>query len=252
MTIVTSPIEMQRISLELKTQSSIGFVPTMGALHKGHQSLVERVKKECDHCIVSLFVNPTQFNDSNDFLKYPKTLDEDHRALSDLKVDILFQPRFEDIYPDDYNFSVVEKNWSSKLCGKSRPGHFTGVLTVVLKLLNIVQPTKAFFGEKDFQQLQLIKEMAKAFFIPTEVIPCPTVRDEHGLALSSRNKRLSIEGINKARVFAEKLKNANDPSDFYASMKQLGIQVDYLEEIADRRFAAVEIENVRLIDNVPL
>lgn len=252
MKIITNPKEMQTIVMSLKSNSTIGLVPTMGALHNGHRSLVWKSKTENDVTVVSLFVNPTQFNDPKDFKNYPNTLEQDQQLLSDEKVDILFQPNFAELYPDHYNYSIHEKDWSSQLCGRSRPGHFTGVLTVVLKLLNITQPTRAYFGEKDFQQLLLIQEMARAFFIPTQIVPCPIVRDEFGLALSSRNIRLSPEGVNKARVFATNLRTSRDPKEFFTTMEDLGIKVDYIEDLNHRRFAAVEIDDVRLIDNVPI
>lgn len=251
MKIVTDPLEMQKILLTLKP-ASIGFVPTMGALHEGHLELVRLCQEQNQITVVSIFVNPTQFNNAEDFNKYPKTIEQDQELLQKTGVDYLFLPNPESVYPDQFNFSVEEKRNSSVLCGPSRPGHFSGVLTVVLKLLQIVQPQRMYLGEKDYQQLLLIQEMAKAFFIPVEIIGVPTVRDEAGLALSSRNKRLSQNGLLKAREFASILKSSASAEDIKKTLEKNNMTVDYIEDRWDRRFGAVFIENVRLIDNVPL
>lgn len=242
---------MQKIRQTISSQS-VGFVPTMGALHDGHLHLVQKSRSENDKTIVSIFVNPTQFNNPEDLAKYPRTIEQDQQLLKDAGVDFLFLPTFDSLYPDHYAFSLNEKDSDKILCGASRPGHFTGVLTVVLKLLNIAQPTRAYFGEKDYQQLSLIKEMVHAFFIPTQIVPVPTVRDAEGLALSSRNQRLSSVGLNKARTFAKTLRQKKSRESILADLREQDIQVDYLEDYKDRRFAAVFIDNVRLIDNVPL
>ena len=202
--------------------------------------------------VVSIFVNPTQFNNPDDLEKYPRTVEQDQKMLEEANVDFLFLPNAAEMYHDQFNYSVVEKEKNSILCGASRPGHFSGVLTVVLKLLQIVQPTRAYFGEKDFQQLQIIRGMVDAFFIPTEIVNVPTQRDEVGLALSSRNRRLTADGIKKAQTFAQILKTATSLSEAKIQLKANDITVDYIEDHWDRRFAAVSIENVRLIDNVPL
>jgi pantoate--beta-alanine ligase len=249
---------LQTEILNLKSQSdlinkkSIGFVPTLGGLHNGHLSLIDRCIEDNDFCIVSIFLNPTQFNNANDYENYPSSLQEDLSLLKNKKVDILFLPNFETIYPDNYKYEVIEKELSLTLCGKSRPGHFSGVLTVVLKLLNIAQAHKAYFGEKDFQQFKLIEDMAKAFFIPTQIIALPTVRDTLGLALSSRNKRLSPLGLAKAQRFAQIIKDSHDKEFILNKLALEQIEIDYFEEINNRRFVAVNIENVRLIDNVPI
>ncbi len=251
MQIVTSPREMQKI-LKLLAAPSVGFVPTMGALHEGHLTLVRQSREQNLVTVVSIFVNPTQFNNAEDLQKYPRTLEQDQKMLQDSGVAYLFLPDANEMYADNFNYSVNEKEKNAVLCGASRPGHFSGVLTVVLKLLQIVQPTRAYFGEKDFQQLQIIRGMVDAFFIPTEIVNVPTQRDEEGLALSSRNQRLSADGIQKAQTFAKILKTSPTLEIAKEQLKENDIAIDYLEDHWNRRFAAVSIENVRLIDNVPL
>jgi len=227
-----------------------GFVPTMGALHEGHLSLVRRSLKENDATLVSIFVNPTQFDDRDDFEKYPTRLEQDVALLRDEEVDAVLAPSYDDLYRDRYRYKVSENEFSRILCGASRPGHFDGVLTVVLKLLNIAAADRAYFGEKDYQQLQLIKGMAEAFFMPTEIVACPTVREEDGLAMSSRNLRLSPEQRALAPRFAEALRSPSSLPEIRKELESLGFRVDYLEEIANRRFGAVYLGEVRLIDNV--
>jgi pantoate--beta-alanine ligase len=234
---------------ELKTVS-IGFVPTMGALHEGHLTLMRQAKKENDIVVVSIFVNPTQFNNPEDLKKYPRTLEKDLEAVSSVGVDYLFYPEFNDMYPDDYRYKVSENAFSKILCGAHRPGHFDGVLSVVMKLFNIIQPTRAYFGEKDYQQLTLIKGMVESFFMDIEIVPVPIVRDEKGLALSSRNQRLSSEGIKKAQEFAQILRNGKNFDEILNHLQEKNIEVEYLEEHFGRKFAAVHIEGVRLIDNI--
>lgn len=242
---------MQKI-LKTLAPPSIGFVPTMGALHTGHISLVQKSQEQNLVTVVSIFVNPNQFTSAEDLQKYPRTIEQDMILLNNANVDYLFLPNAQDMYRDDFNYAVVEKEKNGVLCGVSRPGHFSGVLTVVLKLLQIVQPTRAYFGEKDFQQLEIIRGMVDAFFIPTEIVNVPTLRDESGLALSSRNSRLSAEGLKKAQMFAQILKSSSTLEQAVAELSQNNIPIDYLEDLWGRRFAAVTIENVRLIDNVPL
>jgi len=224
----------------------------MGALHNGHISLIHESQKHNRHTIVSIFLNPKQFNSPHDLQKYPVNLDEDLKILNELEVDAVFLPHEKDMYPDDYHYKITEDNFSQKLCGKTRPGHFDGVLTVVMKLLQIIRPDKAYFGEKDYQQLVLIENMVKAFFMDIEIIACPAVRDGKGLALSSRNQRLTAQGLKKAQIFAEKLKSIASLVELEKHLNANDILVDYLEENSGRRFAAVHIEDVRLIDNVPL
>ncbi len=228
----------------------IGFVPTMGALHEGHLSLFRRSLGENDFTGASIFVNPTQFNNSEDLEKYPKDLSRDLKLLNDLGVDFLINPRYEDIYPDNYRYKISESEFSHDLCGQYRPGHFDGVLTVVMKLFNLVLPTRAYFGEKDYQQFLLVKEMAKAFFMSLEIVGCPTIREESGLAMSSRNERLSDEQKQLAAKFSQLLNSSSGADDIQKKLKESGIQVDYVKEKWGRRFGAVHIGDVRLIDNV--
>lgn len=231
---------------------SIGFVPTMGALHQGHLSLVRRSKKENDHTIVSIYVNPTQFNNPQDFDLYPSSLEEDLALLEEAGVDAVFTPTYETLYPDAYQVRILETDISQGLCGASRPGHFEGVLTVVLKLLNIIGPARAYFGEKDYQQYLLIRKMAQALFLDTEIIPCPILREASGLAMSSRNRRLSPEGLERAPLLYRALSKGGRPQDIRAELESQGFVPDYIEEAHGRRFGAAYLENVRLIDNVPL
>ena len=242
----TSEYKNTYLSLKGKT---IGFVPTMGALHEGHLTLMRKAKAENDIVVVSVFVNPTQFNNPEDLKKYPRTLDQDLKLISSVGVDYLFNPEINDMYPDDYKYKVTENAFSKILCGAHRPGHFDGVLSVVMKLFNIVRPTRAYFGEKDYQQLKLIQGMVDSFFMNLEIVPVPIVRDEEGLALSSRNQRLSPEGLERARKFAQIFKRDNNLDEIKKDLTAQNIEVEYLEKHFDRKFAAVIIEGVRLIDN---
>jgi pantoate--beta-alanine ligase len=246
--LISSIEEFKKIRASLT--GSVGFVPTMGALHLGHMELIKQSCMENNSTVCSIFVNPTQFNSTEDLEKYPKTLAQDLELLKSKNVDYVFTPQYEDIYQDNYRFKIEEKEFSKKFCGEFRPGHFDGVLTVVMKLFNIVQPSRAYFGEKDFQQLTLIQDMVKAFFMNLEVVPVKTVRDSKGLALSSRNTRLSNAGIEKAQVFAKILKNSIDLDTARMQLQENQIEVEYLQEHQGRRLAAVWIEGVRLIDNV--
>lgn len=174
-------------------KSDIGFVPTMGALHAGHRSLVERARKENKVVVVSVFVNPTQFNDKNDLKHYPRTPEADEQMLREVGVDYVLMPTVEEIYPEpdtrQFDFGEVDKVME----GATRPGHFNGVAQVVSRLFEIVEPARAYFGEKDFQQIAVIRAMVRQLAIEIEIIPCPIVRDTDGLALSSRNQLLSPE-----------------------------------------------------------
>ncbi len=232
--------------------SAVGFVPTMGALHEGHISLVREAKKRSDAVVVSIFVNPTQFNNADDLSKYPRTLEDDLKLLGDAGADMVYTPTFEDIYPDSYRFKVSENEISNVLCGAHRPGHFDGVLTVMMRLLNIVSPQFCFMGEKDYQQLLLVRQMADAFFMKTQIIGCPTVREADGLAMSSRNRRLSADAREKAPLIFKLLKSEKTPAAVTEGLKKAGFNVDYVEEMWGRRFAAASLEDVRLIDNVAL
>ncbi len=246
--------EPQRIKKEMQEISAgtIGFTPTMGALHKGHISLIKRSLKENDISVVSIFLNPTQFNNPEDLKKYPVQTEKDLEILRDLGVHYCFMPTYKSLYPDNYTYKIEETNFSRQLCGAYREGHFTGVLTVVMKLLNIVSPHKAYFGEKDYQQLQLVKGMAKAFFMDVEIVACPTVREEDGLALSSRNKRLTAEERAIAPLFARLLKSEKSNDEIKTELRKNGFKVEYIETIGNRRFGAVYLGKVRLIDNVEI
>jgi pantoate--beta-alanine ligase len=230
----------------------LGFIPTMGALHDGHASLMARSVFENEKTLVSIFVNPTQFDDKKDLINYPKTLDLDLEILEENKVDYLLLPTPEQIYPDHFNYSVDESELSKLFCGKFRNGHFKGMLTVVLKLLLLAKSQRAYFGLKDFQQFTLIKEMCESFFIDTEIIGCEIVREENGLAMSSRNQRLSAAEKNRASKFFEILKTSDTAELANDQLKKLEFQVDYVEDYKNRRLGAIRIGETRLIDNVEL
>ena len=187
---------------------TVGLVPTMGAFHEGHLSLMRRAKAENDLCVVTLFVNPTQFNDPSDFARYPRDTDRDARMAEVEGVDFLFLPAPPAMYPEGFDTTVIVHALSDRLEGASRPGHFAGVSTVVTKLLNIAQADRAYFGEKDWQQLQIVRALARDLNIPTEIIGLPIVREPYGLALSSRNVRLSPEQRSAALVLAAALDGA--------------------------------------------
>lgn len=230
---------------------SVGLVPTMGALHAGHEALLRQARAENERVVLSIFVNPTQFNDPNDLANYPRTLEAD-LALARPYVDAVLAPTGDEFYRDGFRYRVIETDLSRRFEGAHRPGHFDGVLTVVLKLLNVVQPQRAYFGEKDWQQLRLVRGMVEALFLPTEIIGCPTVRDRDGLALSSRNRRLSQLGRSHAAAFPVALRTARDAGSASANLKVQGFEVDYVEDYEGVRLGAVRIDGVRLIDNVRL
>jgi pantoate--beta-alanine ligase len=229
---------------------SVGFVPTMGALHPGHASLLQRARHENDLVVLSIYVNPTQFDNKEDLAKYPATLEKDLAVAAECGVDYVLLPTYSQLYPDDYCYKITEREFSKRLCGEHRPGHFDGVLTVVTKLLNLVQPQRAYFGEKDYQQLQLIRGMVAALFIDTEIVPCPTLREEDGLAMSSRNMRLTPEERVLAPRFSSALREGKDALDAKRKLEATGFEVDYVEDFGTRRYGAVKIGAVRLIDNV--
>jgi pantoate--beta-alanine ligase len=231
---------------------SVGFVPTMGALHQGHVSLLKESSSENDISVLSIFVNPTQFNHAQDLAKYPRTWDEDLKLASAAGTAAIFFPTFEQMYPDNYNYSVHENDFSLMLCGTSRIGHFQGVLTIVLKLINLVQPKRLYLGEKDHQQLHLIKKMVDALFLPTEIVGCPTVRDSLGLALSSRNARLTEEERSHSSLIYKTITTANSAFDAKVILEKAGFKIDYLVDVENRRYVAAFVGDVRLIDNVEL
>ena len=186
----------------------VGLVPTMGALHDGHLSLVRAARRECDYVAVSIFVNPTQFSPSEDLQQYPRTLPEDLEALSQCDVDLVFHPHNEEIYPPDFTTFVMPPKVAEDLEGKCRPGHFRGVATVVLQLFQILPSDIAFFGCKDYQQCLVVRDMARDLHLSTEVRPCPTVREPDGLAMSSRNRYLSAGERENALAISRALDRA--------------------------------------------
>lgn len=253
---------------------TIGVVPTMGALHEGHLSLVRAAKAACDRVIVTLFVNPRQFNNAEDFAKYPRTEDSDAALLQPFAVDALFVPDAAEVYPEGHATTISVSGVSEPLEGAHRPGHFDGVATVVTLLFNMTQADRAFFGEKDWQQMQVVKRLVEDLKLPIEIVPCPIIRAEDGLALSSRNQRLSPEARAKADVLPQALLAAAAAIEGGALIESALIEaraklqaagfgeVEYLE-LRDsaslaapvpgqpcRLLAAVWLDGVRLIDNV--
>ena len=231
---------------------SIGFIPTMGALHCGHASLMERCRMENEISVASIFINPTQFNDPADLKRYPRTLERDLALLESLGTDEVLAPPASEVYPQESRFRIEEEPLTRPMEGVWRPGFFPGVMLVVLKLLNLVRASRAYFGEKDYQQLQVIRDLAREFFVVTEIVACPTVREPSGLAASSRNALLSAGGREKAAALFHVLSGATGTETARALLEKQGFIVEYVEEHWGRRFAAVRLEGVRLIDNVAL
>lgn len=264
------------VAKEKASNKSIGLVPTMGSLHEGHASLVRRSIEENDVTIVSIFVNPKQFGPNEDFDKYPRTLKEDMELLRKLGATAIFHPDIDGIYVRDDFTEITNTILSEKLCGITRPTHFKGVLKIVAKLFNIAEPTRAYFGMKDFQQYVIIKHMVEDLNFNIELVPCPIVREESGLALSSRNRYLSIEereralALNKALKAAEELINNGERSAFevikvlYSILSETeGLRIDYIKivdgwtledtvQISTNTLIALAcyVGNVRLIDNL--
>jgi len=233
-----------------RSDRSLGLVPTMGALHEGHLSLVHRAAEENDITAVSMFVNPVQFDDPEDLKAYPRDFHGDKILLESAGADLVFYPDARDMYPDEYRYKVNEVVDSLLLEGSHRNGYFDGVLTVVLKLLNIAGADRAYFGEKDWQQLKLIRGMAESFFLDTEIISCPIIREDDGLAMSSRNTRLTPAERNLAPAFHRILAGPGSPNAKTAMLKEAGFAVDYVEVQEGRILGAVHLGRVRLIDNV--
>ncbi len=266
----------EALNIERARGLKIGFVPTMGALHEGHLSLVDQARGRCDIVIVSIFVNPTQFNDKNDLANYPRTFESDRQLLSTHRCDYLFSPSVEEIYPEPdtrkFDFGLLERVME----GAFRPGHFNGVAQVVSKLFGIVLPDYAFFGRKDFQQLAIIKEMVHQLNLPVEIVPCEIVREDDGLAMSSRNKLLLPEHRLCAPLIYQTLAEAKELSkkQSVAELKEFVIQkinsipllkVEYFEIVDDKTLQpidnwsdsgikigciAVVAGKIRLIDNI--
>jgi pantoate--beta-alanine ligase len=279
MKVIQSVKEMQSEALKLcREGKKVVLVPTMGALHEAHLKLLEEGKKAGDILVLSIFVNPTQFGPAEDFDRYPKEIESDLQKARDLEVDITFIPNTKDIYPESYQTYVNVEEITKNLCGLSRPGHFTGVATVVLKLFNIVQPEIAIFGEKDYQQLQVIRRMATDLNVPTEIRSIPTVGEENGLAMSSRNKYLTPEertaalSINQSLSLAQKRVDSGEKNaekiilEIKEKIEKTGLlKIDYvsicdpetLEDIETLKkpallAIAVKTASARLIDNAIL
>jgi pantoate--beta-alanine ligase len=277
---LNSPQVVQETVLRWKREGKIAFVPTMGALHEGHLQLVRRAKHYGSRVIVSIFVNPLQFGPNEDLSKYPRSLEADEEKLRELDVDLLFTPEVTDLYPPGFRTRVVPEKLTQSLCGKSRPGHFEGVATVCLKLFLTTQADFAVFGEKDFQQLRVIQQMTADFNMPLTILPHPTVREDDGLALSSRNRYLSPEQRSAAAAFPRALAGTQNRAledasltagslleTLRAEIARAGLALDYVDiasegdlvpvaptvrlaEIAQPRvFGAVKVGTTRLIDN---
>lgn len=241
--------EWQDYRKTVSPELTLGFVPTMGNLHTGHLSLIKTSQDENDKTMVSLFINRMQFNHQNDYLHYPRTLDADLSLLAAQKVDYCFIPSEEEMYIDNYTYAIQESHLSRRLEGLHRAGHFAGVLTIVMKLLQLIKPNRAYFGEKDYQQFLLVRNMVRAFFVDTEIRLCPTVREQSGLAYSSRNNRLSPEQRQLAEQFAKIFHEGSSCENIHQALEKIAIAVEYIEEYQGRRFAAVKIGDIRLIDN---
>jgi pantoate--beta-alanine ligase len=270
----------QYISKNRLQNKTIGFVPTMGALHKGHISLIQRSNEENDITIVSIFVNPTQFNDQGDFKRYPRTIEKDKSLLEEAGCDCVFIPSVEEIYPSE-SFKKTEFSEGSlgaRLEGKYRPGHFNGVATVVKRLFEIVTPDRAYFGQKDYQQCLIIKKLVKDLKIPVEIVMCPILREENGLAMSSRNQLLSAEEREQAaflynllQAAAMKIKGGNRDADAIKEWamtefsKNRNFEADYFDICSENDLSQVPrleegmkivictaafLGKVRLIDNI--
>lgn len=276
--VVYSLKELEEQLQNLRNQGkTIAFVPTMGALHEGHMSLVERAKGEAVAVVCSIFVNPTQFNDSKDLEKYPRTEDEDVTLLEKHGCDLVYIPLKNEVYPEEHKAVSIKYNGLDKVMeGASRPGHFDGVVEVVYRLFELIKPDKACFGEKDFQQLAIIRELVKQHDLPIEIIPCPIVREDNGLAMSSRNARLTEAQRKEARILYDTLtelkglKEVMNPDEL-AEWGRIKIrhsgtcELEYLE-VADsqtlapiyrwhesasaRAFVVARFGEVRLIDNM--
>ena len=245
-----APIVRQLADLRAQTavwkraEETVGVVPTMGALHQGHLSLARAARERCDRVIVTIFVNPKQFNDPDDLKNYPRTEDEDARKLESIGIDLIYVPEPDQIYPDGFATTVSVSGLTDMLCGEARPGHFDGVATVVSKLFLQSSADFAFFGEKDYQQLQIVRRMAADLNIPIDVIGCPTIREEDGLAMSSRNLLLS----DRSRVYAPIMAEVMD--DMREKLREGAVMADILPEAEGRIRAAgfTDIDYLELRD----
>jgi|TARA_A100001234_G_scaffold140118_1_gene122998 pantoate--beta-alanine ligase len=273
MQVVHTVEEIKQKRLEF-SQRKIGFVPTMGALHEGHLALVKKCKSESELSIVSIFVNPTQFNDNKDLEKYPNTIEADLKSLEQMDVDIVFIPNFEDLYQNEQKLTVNIAEIEQKMEGSKRPGHFDGVIRVLSIFFNLIKPKYAYFGEKDYQQVLVVQQLINQHFPTISLIKCPTIREHNGLAKSSRNKLLSESAFNRSGEIYSTLKwiKENITAQSINSILDDGMrklserfEVEYLElrnennleETSNslensRLFVAVQIESIRLIDNIAL
>jgi pantoate--beta-alanine ligase len=276
---ISSPSEMTRLSQKAhRAGKRVGFVPTMGALHEGHMSLVRAARNQCDVVVTSVFVNPTQFGPNEDFARYPRSLEQDSRLLAAEKTDYLFSPSVDDIYPSGASTWVTVEGISDKLDGRSRPGHFRGVTTVVAKLFQIVQPDLAFFGQKDAAQCAIIRKMIRDLNFPVGIVVCPIVREPDGLAMSSRNsyldaiQRKQAMVLHRALVSIETMAQQGESNALRLSSigqrvlaEEPTVRLDYLEivdpdtldPVADTSqgalvAVAVYVGGTRLIDNLVL
>jgi pantoate--beta-alanine ligase len=239
------------------SQRTIGFVPTMGSLHDGHLSLVKNSVEKCDFTVVSIFVNPAQFGPNEDLDNYPRDYQKDKELLENAKTDLIFYPEKETLYPDGFSTWVVEDELSKVLCGKSRPMHFKGVLTIVAKLFNIIQPDFAFFGQKDYQQLLVINKMVRDLDFPIEIISCPIVRESDDLAMSSRNKHLSDKERNDALVLSRILfeiekafKNGESNIESLISLKDKIISDSNSKNVKLEYFEILNSDNLEPLDKI--
>jgi pantoate--beta-alanine ligase len=255
-----------------KLNKIIGFVPTMGCLHHGHLALIKEAKKNADIVIVSIFINKPQFNDLKDYELYPQNLESDEKMLEEANVDVLFRPLASEIYDEDFSFKIVPTAMIDCLCAKDRVGHFDGVALIITKLFNIVNPHCAFFGEKDFQQLAIIKKLVKDLNFDVKIFEAETIRESSGLAMSSRNQRLSEAGKIKASMLykilneiklnpqiieekkAQLLANGFEKIDYLEirNEENLKLNINLFSPQKRRIFIAVYLEGVRLIDNLSL
>lgn len=276
MEIIKKPSEVQKIIEQLRKEGrSVGAVPTMGALHEAHKTLIQRARRENDFLVVSIFVNPTQFGPGEDYKTYPRTFEEDKEICSGCSTDLIFAPQRSDIYLAGHATTVsVEGGLTDYMCAKCRPGHYNGVATVVAKLLNIIKPRRAYFGQKDYQQFRVIERMVKDLNFETELVMCPIVREDDGLAISSRNRYLTQKQRRQAPYIYKALKEAAlriksgdmpESKEIYEYILNYipAAKIDYADIYDARKLnpvkefkddvviaAAVHVGDARLIDNV--
>ena len=247
---ITNIEEMQKYLKN--TSGSIGLVPSLGNFHIGHKSLFEKSVAQNKHTIVSIVCLPIIFDDQNDFQNYPRTPQNDLKLVEEVGADVLFVPDNEALFKGPLLYKVIETKLSKQFEGFNRPGHFDGVLTVLLKLLQLLKPDRLYLGRKDYQQLELVQCMCEAFYLSTKIIPCPIIRESDGLAYSSRNSQLTTQQRVKAAEFPRLLKSRASPSDIALQLKDLGFDVQYIQDYKNVRLGAVKLGAVRLIDNVEL